>query len=117
MEEEIEKALHKIGVIAEYNFGDLKKIGWNRATRTDKRVHALQNCFSCKVHIGLEEEKDEEFRKKLNDVLPEDMKVFSIIRSTSRFNSKLNADDREYSYYLPTFMLRNINEGWYGAGI
>ena len=41
VEEEIEKALHKLGMIADYNFGDLKKIGWNRATRTDKRVHAL----------------------------------------------------------------------------
>ncbi len=41
VEEELEKALYRLGVIAEFNFGDLKKIGWNRATRTDKRVHAL----------------------------------------------------------------------------
>ena len=41
VEEELEKALFAIGGIADYNFGDLKKIGWNRATRTDKRVHAL----------------------------------------------------------------------------
>jgi len=41
VEEEIEKALYKLGAIADYNFGDLKKIAWNRATRTDKRVHAL----------------------------------------------------------------------------
>ena len=34
------------------NFGDLKKISWNRATRTDKTVHALQNCFSCKIHLS-----------------------------------------------------------------
>ena len=41
VEEEIEKALYKLDAIAEYNFGDLKKIAFNRATRTDKRVHAL----------------------------------------------------------------------------
>jgi tRNA pseudouridine38-40 synthase len=41
IEEELEKALYSLGVIAEFNYGDLKKIGWNRATRTDKRVHAL----------------------------------------------------------------------------
>ena len=35
-------------MITHFNFGDLKKIGWGRATRTDKRVHALQNTFSCK---------------------------------------------------------------------
>jgi tRNA pseudouridine38-40 synthase len=51
VEGEIEDALHKMGVIADFNFGDLKKIGFNRATRTDKRVHALQNVFSCKVHM------------------------------------------------------------------
>jgi len=45
------------------------------------------------------------------------MRVFCVIRPSNRFNTKLNADDREYSYYLPTFMLRNINEGWYGSGI
>ncbi len=53
----------------------------------------------------------------MNAELPEDIKVFCIVRPTSRFNTKINADDREYSYYLPTFMLRSINEGWYGAGI
>lgn len=117
VEEELEKALYRLGMIAEFNFGDLKKIGWNRATRTDKWVHALQNCFSCKVHISKDEEQDEAFREKLNAELPEDIRVFCIVRPTSRFNTKINADDREYSYYLPTFTLRSINEGWYGAGI
>jgi tRNA pseudouridine38-40 synthase len=41
VEEEIEKALFKARLIAKHNFGDLNKIAWNRATRTDKRVHAL----------------------------------------------------------------------------
>ena len=41
VEAEMEDALHKIGWIADYNYGDLKKVGWSRATRTDKRVHAL----------------------------------------------------------------------------
>ena len=54
VEEEIEGALFDIGVINKLNFGDLKKIGWSRATRTDKSVHALQNTFSCKVHLSKE---------------------------------------------------------------
>ena len=41
VEEEIEKTLFKLGWIAPFNYGDLKKIGWGRATRTDKKVHAL----------------------------------------------------------------------------
>ena len=49
IEEELEKTLFKLGFISEFNFGDLKKIGWNRATRTDKGVHALINVFSAKL--------------------------------------------------------------------
>lgn len=49
VEEELEKGLHKIGMISDFNMGDLKKIGWGRATRTDKKVHALTNTFSAKV--------------------------------------------------------------------
>ena len=73
--------------------------------------------FSCKIHIGKNEEEDEGFRKRLNDILPEDVRVFNIVRCTNRFNAKLSADDREYSYYLPTFTLRSIKLGWYGVGL
>ena len=41
VEEELEQALFKMNCISKFNFGDLKKIAWNRATRTDKSVHAL----------------------------------------------------------------------------
>lgn len=41
VEEEIEKVLFQMHLIAKHNFGDLNKIAWNRATRTDKKVHAL----------------------------------------------------------------------------
>ena len=39
-------------MISGFNFGDLKKIGWGRATRTDKKVHALINTFSAKVLVN-----------------------------------------------------------------
>lgn len=61
-----------------------------------------------KINISKDENQDEEVRKELNNALPDDITVFAIIRPSNRFNSKLNADDREYSYYLPTFMLRSI---------
>jgi len=51
VEEEIEKTFHKLKLISDFNFGDLQKIGWGRATRTDKKVHALLNCFSAKILI------------------------------------------------------------------
>jgi tRNA pseudouridine(38-40) synthase len=65
VESELEEALYRLGVIADYNYGDLKKIGFSRATRTDKKVHALQNVFSCKAHLR-KNFNTEEFRVKLN---------------------------------------------------
>lgn len=32
--------------------GHLSKINWQRASRTDKWVHAACNCVSCKLSIG-----------------------------------------------------------------
>jgi len=41
IEGEIEDVLFKMKLISKFNYGDLNKISWTRATRTDKRVHAL----------------------------------------------------------------------------
>ena len=110
--------------ISHFNFGDLKKIAWNRATRTDKSVHALQNVFSCKVHISKEERESndglEDFRKRLNIALNKDskieseVKVFCVIEVSNRFNSKINTSHREYCYFLPTFMLAPISDFYLG---
>ena len=51
VEGEIEKVLYKLDFISHFNYGDLKKIGFSRATRTDKRVHALLNTFSSKFQL------------------------------------------------------------------
>ena len=113
-----------MNAISKFNFGDLKKIAWNRATRTDKSVHALQNVFSCKVHITKEERESndglENFRKRLNESLDKDAKckseiiVFTVIEVSNRFNSKINTSHREYCYFLPSFMLSSINEFYLG---
>ena len=117
-------------MISDFNVGDLKKIGWGRATRTDKRVHALINTFSAKVLVpkrttmmvknaetGEEEEKGctleehlEVMREKLNsDALPKDVKIFSMFTVSNKFNAKNCTNYREYSYFLPTFMLTSID--------
>ena len=92
----------------------MKKIAWNRATRTDKKVHALQNVFSCKVHIEKDED-DEVFRAKLNAELPKDVKVFCALRCSNRFNAKNCTSNREYSYYLPSFLLTKITDLYFGS--
>lgn len=131
VEEEMEKALYKLGMISKFNLGDLKKIGWSRATRTDKKVHALINTFSAKVLVPKRptitttdpetgekvtksytiEEHLEDMRVKLNsEALPNDVRIFSMFTVANRFNAKNCTNYREYSYFLPTFMLTNIDE-------
>lgn len=51
VEGEMENTLYKLGLISQFNYGDLKKIGFSRATRTDKGVHALLNVFSAKLLV------------------------------------------------------------------
>jgi len=107
VEGDMEVVLHNMGYIQTYNFGDLQKIGWGRATRTDKRVHALQNCFSCKLHIHKNADF-EEHRAKINEQLPKDQRIFAFFPVGMRFNAKNCTSHREYSYFLPTFMLQPI---------
>ena len=131
MEGELEKVLHDTGMISSFNFGDLRKIGWGRATRTDKKVHALINTFSAKVLISNKptilvkaaedgnepeykpcslEEHLEDLRLKLNEALPSDVKIFSLLQVSNKFNAKNCTSYREYSYFLPTFMLTPLKQ-------
>jgi|LauGreDrversion4_2_1035121.scaffolds.fasta_scaffold326949_1 tRNA U38,U39,U40 pseudouridine synthase TruA len=62
------------------------------------------------------EEDEEAFRAKLNAHLPEDVKVFCVCRCSNRFNAKNCTSNREYSYYLPSFLLTKITDLYFGSG-
>lgn len=104
VEEDLEKALYEQGMIDYRNYGDLKKIRFTRATRTDKRVHALQNYFSAKLLIDPDKTL-EQLVDEVNARLPDDCRLFSFINVLGGFDAKHAATHREYDYYMPTFML------------
>lgn len=55
------------------------------------------------------EEHLEDLRLKLNnEALPSDIKIFSMMLVAGKFNPKNMCNFREYSYFLPTFMLTPI---------
>jgi tRNA U38,U39,U40 pseudouridine synthase TruA len=62
------------------------------------------------------EEDEEAFRARLNAKLPKDIKVFCVVRSSNRFNAKICTSNREYSYYLPSFMMTKITDLYFGTG-
>jgi tRNA pseudouridine38-40 synthase len=110
VEEEMEKTLHNLGFISDCNFGVLQKIGWMRASRTDKKVSAIMNVVSCKLHK--DPNMDEEAMKNLiNENLPKDIKIFRMIEMSRTFDSKGDNNNREYHYILPSFMLEPQVEG------
>ena len=126
----LERALHNAGMLSEDNFGDLKKIGWSRASRTDKGVHAAANGISCKVNIrenvleeGVRFDPDSLSKKAqgknfiskekmvtaLNDALKQenwdkDVRVLSVRRVTKKFDIKLSTKSRTYEYMIPAKM-------------
>jgi tRNA pseudouridine38-40 synthase len=104
VEEEMEKTFYNLKMISECNYGVLQKIGWMRASRTDKKVSAIMNVISCKLHK--DPTLDEEDMKKLiNENLPKDIKVFRMIEMSRTFDSKGDNNNREYHYIIPSFML------------
>ena len=94
-------------MIAACNYGDLAKIKFGRATRTDKRVHALINYFSAKLLVDPSKSL-EELVQVIQEKCPEDMHVVSVNTSGRAFNVKNSVAYRLYDYYLPTFLLKPL---------
>ncbi len=125
VEEVLEKSFFDAGFISESNFGNLKKLGWGRASRTDKGVHASINVVSVMLCISSKYVKDSKnpdpvvnktiFREKIdidwiikeiNAVLHESVKVFSMKFVTKHFNVRSHASSRKYEYLLPLELLK-----------
>jgi tRNA pseudouridine38-40 synthase len=99
------KACHEAGLISDDNM-DAKvshKIQWQRASRTDKGVHALRNIISCKFLNPPDGE--EKCVERLNALLPKDIRIYELRPVTASFNSYLFCTGRKYDYYLPTYGL------------
>lgn len=70
--------------------------------------------FSCRLQID-DRGKDyleiyEPARQLLNEVLPKDVKLFSLMPVANKFDAHTSTSHREYSYFLPSFMLLPISE-------
>ena len=129
VEEALEKAIYDAKFIAESNYGDLKKIGWSRGSRTDKGVHACLNTINCKLLISddyineksngadvTKQSLKETLNRKavikaINNHLPSDVKVFALRFATKAFNVKSSARSRRYEYFLPLDVVKTQSYG------
>jgi tRNA pseudouridine38-40 synthase len=101
----MEREIFNIGLISPCNYGTLQKIGWTRASRTDKKVSAVMNVVSVKLH-KIPDFNEDQIKGELNKRLPQDIKVFRIIEVSPSFDAKENNNHREYHYILPSFCLQ-----------
>ncbi|CAN0149912.1 unnamed protein product [Discosporangium mesarthrocarpum] len=103
VEAELELAMYLAGGISRSNFGNLQKVGWSRAARTDKGVHAAAQVVA--MRLAYNEGKEEEMQATINQHLPEDIRVLDIRRVQNKFDAKNACDRRRYVYIMPTAMM------------
>jgi len=96
-------------MVSKKNSVDSKKIGFNRASRTDKGVHALLNLFSAKVMMDMKRPL-EDYVTDINSNLPDSIRVFSLHRTSKTFSGRKFASHRAYDYYIPTFLFSPKSE-------
>ena len=85
------------GAISKANADDPKKSSLVRCARTDKGVHAAGNVVSLKLVV---EEPD--IVKKINEHLPEQIRIWGFVRTVNSFSCYQQCDSRIYEYLIPS---------------
>jgi len=80
------------------------------ASRTDKGVHAIQNFYHVDTDICFCKEQV----YNINSILPADISLTGIYRSSPAFHARFDAISREYKYYIHTAKNPFLNgRSWY----
>ncbi|XP_017776841.1 PREDICTED: tRNA pseudouridine synthase A, mitochondrial isoform X1 [Nicrophorus vespilloides] len=103
IEESFFNALLKADFITQDGYNQVQTVQFQRAARTDKGVSAARQIISMKLPEAFEIEK-------VNEHLPETIRVFGSRRVTKGFNSKVQCDARTYMYMLPTVAFAPFDE-------
>jgi tRNA pseudouridine38-40 synthase len=93
------------GAVSEANSTDLSKIGFMRAARTDKGVHAAGQVVSFKMIT-----EDPDIVAKINQHLPDQIRVWGYVRTINSFHAKNRCQSRIYEYLCPTYVFRELSE-------
>jgi len=119
LQAEIELALYRAGIISKMNFGHPSKYGWSNSARTDKGVHAAAQVVSLKGEMIFHNEMEVEtkakeeldaMREKVNEHLPEDIRILDVERVTRMFCARTARDKVRYQYMVPSFCLCSREE-------
>lgn len=104
LQAELELAFYRAGIISPSNFGWPSKYSWSNSARTDKGVHAAAQVISMKGEMIFHTEDNElsvedqlnAMREKVNEYLPDDIRVLDIERVIRPFCGRTNRDKVRY---------------------
>lgn len=100
IEGDIFAAFVAAGAISKANADDPKKSSLVRCARTDKGVHAAGNVLSLKLIV-----EDPDIVDKINQHLPDQIRVWGIQRTSNGFSCYQACDSRWYEYLMPSYSL------------
>ncbi|KAI1724333.1 tRNA pseudouridine synthase domain-containing protein [Ditylenchus destructor] len=101
-------AFHKYGLITAEESKKPNSFYFQRAARTDRGVSAVRQL--CSMHLPFDEDFVREGAEKLNQILPQDIRVLDIRRATRTFHAQKACDARTYSYTIPTYAFAESEE-------
>ncbi|PCH36214.1 tRNA pseudouridine synthase [Wolfiporia cocos MD-104 SS10] len=96
-------ALVEVGAVSRDNADDPVKVGLGRAARTDAGVHAAGNVVSMKLITAVPGVAD--LVARINEVLPPEIRLWSILRAQNAFNARTTCDSRKYTYFFPSYLM------------
>lgn len=101
IEKAVFEALGKVGGFKESNAKDYAKIGLQRSSRTDKRVHAAMNVISVKVEITPDRSLEDLAADLAASLAPRCIKIHRVVATTKGFDAKKRCEERVYEYFVP----------------
>ncbi|EPQ56520.1 pseudouridine synthase [Gloeophyllum trabeum ATCC 11539] len=96
-------ALVKAGAVSQDNADDPVKVNLGRAARTDAGVHAAGNVVSMKLITEVPGVSD--LKGRINELLPPEIRLWSILRVQNSFSARTFCDSRKYTYTFPSYVL------------
>ncbi|KAI0630861.1 pseudouridine synthase [Trametes polyzona] len=96
-------ALIKVGAVSQDNSDNPTKVKLGRAARTDAGVHAAGNVVSMKLINVIPGVRD--LVARINEELPPEIRLWSIIRVQNSFNARTTCDSRKYTYFFPSYLM------------
>lgn len=100
IEDQLLKAFYKSGLITENEYLSPNIMHFQRAARTDKGVSAIRQIISMNSNLDMQS-----YLPKINELMPDHIRVFSAKRTTKYFDCKNFCDGRTYSYLMPSYTI------------